>query len=461
MKKPFTLLSSLLLAVTFCLSFSVTAAALESTAGETAYFAYFSSEKLYEDEQLIETRYEHLYEIEDGNLYKLQFISKGSYWSKNSELLISDGSVTDYVVANNDLIFVMNNMIYCSNWDATNVNLVFALPQSLDGDIKSISANEYLIWFQVGDSVYRLYRPTNALDFIYSNSDMLWWRPISNYAIEYAVYSEEYLKAKQDGVNPDEMSFFNEETRYQYNAFTDKTLLEYQESPDSEWATYEVSSRTVSNYPSYSTTIAGKRIPESSYPIGCFISSNGQKCTHHTVSNNDNCNINGSCGCLKLGNIKGLGTGIQCMGFAKQIYWDLFGTNIGTRTADKSVGSGKSKAFLMSLHPGAYIRSKGHSLILVKATSTYADFYHANYQGPCQVSVSKFTYSDFERKYSTLSEVYNPPHTYSSSVSTYDKKYHYYKCTGCDEQESELHSFVASGNKQVCSVCKYSVVVSR
>ena len=232
MKKLLTLLSSLLLAVAFCLSFSVTAVALENTAGETAYFAYFSSEKPYEDEQLIETRYEHLYEIENGNLYKLQFISKGSYWSKNSEMLISDGSVTDYVVASNDLILVMNNMIYRSNWDASNVNLVFTLPQSIDGDIKSISANEYLIWFQVGDSVYRLYRPTNTLDFVYANPDMLWWRPVSNYSIEYAVYSEEYLKAKQDGVYPDEMSFFNEETRYQYNAFTDKTLLEYQESPD-------------------------------------------------------------------------------------------------------------------------------------------------------------------------------------------------------------------------------------
>ena len=53
MKKLLTLLSSLLLAVAFCLSFSVTAVALENTAGETAYFAYFSSEKPYEDEQLI------------------------------------------------------------------------------------------------------------------------------------------------------------------------------------------------------------------------------------------------------------------------------------------------------------------------------------------------------------------------------------------------------------------------
>lgn len=103
MKKLFTLLSSLLLTVSFCLSFSVAAAALESTADETAYFIYFSSEKPYNSEQLTEIRNEHCYEVEGGNLYKLHFTPRGAYWDKASELLIDNGCVTDYVVANNDL----------------------------------------------------------------------------------------------------------------------------------------------------------------------------------------------------------------------------------------------------------------------------------------------------------------------------------------------------------------------
>lgn len=455
-------MSSLLLAVAFCLSFSVTAAALESTAGETAYFAYFSSEKPFSSEQLVESRSEHFYEIEDGNLYKIEYESQGDCWDKISQLLIGNGRVTNYAVADNDLIFVMNDMIYRSNWNATDVNFVFALPESINGEIKTVLANDYLIWFQAGDSIYRLYRQNNALDFVYSNPDMLWWRPASNYSIEYAVYSEEYLQAKRDGRDPDSMSF-NIEARYQYNAFTDKTVLEYQEEMDSEWLTYEVPSRAISHYPSYNVTIAGKRIPESSYPIGSFISSSGQKCGHHSVTNNDNCDdVNGSCGCLVLGNRLGLGFGIQCSGFAKQIYWDLFGTDTGTLTYDKKI-KGEAKDFFTDLHPGALIRSRGHSLIFIKATSTYVDFYHANYQAACQVSVSRFTYDDIEYYYSTLTKLYSPDHTYSNKVSTYDATRHYYKCTetNCSGKKGEIHSFVASGNKQVCSVCKYSVVVSR
>lgn len=316
MKKLFTLLSSLLLTVSFCLSFSVAAAALESTVEETAYFVYFSSEKPYNSEQLTEIRNEHCYEVEDGNLYKLHFTPRGAYWDKASELLIDNGCVTDYVVANNDLILVINNMIYRSDWDAADINFVFALPKSIDGEIAKVSANDYLIWFQVGDCIYRLYRPTNALDFVYGNPDMLWWRPVSNYSVEYAVYSEEYLKAKQDGREPDSMSFYNTEARYQYNALAGKAFLEYQESPDSEWQLTSITaSDNVCRYASYNTAIAGKRISKSSCPIGCFVSPNGQKCTFHTICNNDNCNINGSCGCLNLGNINGLETGTQYMGF--------------------------------------------------------------------------------------------------------------------------------------------------
>ena len=273
MKKLFTLLSSLLLAVAFCLSFSVTAAALESTAGETAYFAYFSSEKPYSSEQLVESRNNHSYEIIDGNLYEVQFLPRGSSFGRTSELLIDNGCITNYVVATNDLILVMDNMIYSSNWNATDVNLVFALPQSIDGKIKKVSANESVIWFQVDDCIYRLYRQNNALDFIYSNPDMLWWLPVSNYTIEYAVYSEEYLKAKQEGKDPDSMSFYNEEARYYYNSLTGETFPEILEFPDYILSETPLPS-VICNGP-YANAIAGRRISESSpvnfgYP---FISS--------------------------------------------------------------------------------------------------------------------------------------------------------------------------------------------
>ncbi len=273
MKKLFTLLSSLLLAVAFCLSFSVTAAALESTAGETAYFAYFSSEKPYSNEQLVENRNTYSYKIEDGNLYKVEYTSRGTYLDKSYQLLVDDGCVTDFAISSNDLVFAMNGSLYSSNWDATDVNFIFTLPQSIDGEIEMLFANDYLIWFQVNDCIYRLYRQNNALDFVYSNPDILWWRPVSNYSIEYAVYSEEYLQAKRDGRDPDSMSFYNEESRYYYNSLTGETFPEILEFPD-----YILSEtplpKVICNAP-YANAIAGRRISESSpvsfgYP---FISS--------------------------------------------------------------------------------------------------------------------------------------------------------------------------------------------
>ena len=274
MKRLFMSLSSLLLAAVFCLSSAVSAVASENPAGKLPYFVYFSSEKPYSSEELVEVRYDHSYEIEDGNLNKVQFMSRGSYFSRTSAPMICTGCITDYVVAESSLVFVMCNMIYSCNWNGGNVRFVFALPPSISGEIEGISANDSVIWFQVGDSVYRLYRPTDTLDFLYSNPDMLWWRPISNYTIEYAVYSEEYLEAKRNGRDPDSMSFYNEEARYYYNSLTGETFPEILVSPDDYILSETPLPSVICNGP-YANAIAGRRISESNpvsfgYP---FISS--------------------------------------------------------------------------------------------------------------------------------------------------------------------------------------------
>lgn len=262
MKKLFMSLSSLILAAVFCLSSAVPAAASETPAETLPYFVYFFSEKPYSSEELVEARYNRSYRIEDGNLESLTFLQRGTYIESVSRTLIYTGCVTDYVVTESDLVFVMYNMIYSCNWSGGNVRFIFALPQSISGEIKKVSANDSVVWLQVGASVYRLYRPTGTLDFVYSNPDMLWWRPISNYTIEYAVYSEEYLQAKRDGRDPDSMSFYNEESRYYYNSLTGETFPEILEFPD-----YILSEtplpKVICNAP-YANAIAGRRIPESS-----------------------------------------------------------------------------------------------------------------------------------------------------------------------------------------------------
>ena len=273
MKKLFMSLFSLLLAAAFCLSSATPAAASENPAEKLPYFVYFSSEKPYSSEELVEARYNYSYRIEDGNLESLTFLQQGTMTETVSRTLIYTGCVTDYVVTESDLVFVMHNMIYSCNRSGGDVRFVFALPQSISGEIKNVSANDSVVWLQVGDSVYRLYRPTGTLDFVYSNPDMLWWSPISNYTIEYAVYSEEYLRAKRDGRDPDSMSFYNEEARCYYNSLTGETFPEILEFPD--YILSETPLPTVICNAPYANAISGRRISEGSpvslgYP---FISS--------------------------------------------------------------------------------------------------------------------------------------------------------------------------------------------
>lgn len=441
--------TALFLAVIFCISSPTTA-----LASEQSYITYFSTEREFFTDELWENSWFYTYKIEDGNLYSVQYEP-----ITQRTLLLSDTDLVNFTVALNELILVTEDKIYSSNWDATEISLVYTLPDSIVGHIDSIYANDDIIWFRIGNCIYRLYRQSNVLDFILSDNDMLGWMPVSNYCIEYDVYSEEYLKAIEDGTYDNGMPI-REYTSYQYNSYTGKSFLAYCEPYDYEKVTKEVQTRKATHYSSYSTTIAGKRIPESKYPIGSFVNSTGVACKHHDLTNTNNCSTDGTCGCLKLGNKDGLGTGIQCLGFAKQIYWDLFGTNTGTLTTNITLTSNTAKDFFESLHPGAYIRSNGHSLIFLKAGNTYVDFYHANYESPCEVSVSKFLYTDILEDYKTLKEVYNPPHTYITVVS-YTTKNHTVKCSGCSEQKTESHTLVQSGNKQVCSVCGYSIAMSR
>lgn len=273
MKKLFMSLFSLLLAAAFCLSSATPAAASENPAEKLPYFVYFSSEKPYSSEELVEARYNYSYRIEDGNLESLTFLQRGTMTETVSRTLIYTGCVTDYVVTESDLVFVMHNMIYSCNRSGGDMRFVFALPQSISGEIKNVSANDSVVWLQVSDSVYRLYRPTGTLDFVYSNPDMLWWSPISNYTIEYAVYSEEYLQAKRDGRDPDSMSFYNEEARCYYNSLTGETFPEILEFPD--YILSETPLPTVICNAPYANAIAGRRISEGSpVSFGCpFVSS--------------------------------------------------------------------------------------------------------------------------------------------------------------------------------------------
>lgn len=193
---------------------------------------------------------------------------------------------------------------------------------------------------------------------------------------------------------------------YVYNSQT-KVLLKADEIVNNEItiSTFALNATKGSDYgTSYKTSIKGVKIPLSDYPIGIFLNqSKTSPCSHHTTANNDACSVSGSCGCTYLGSST-LGHGIQCLGFAKMVYGDIYGAKKGDSLSFSSVHSfERAQSIFSDLHPGAYIRADGeHSLIFIRNIDDGADFYHANFRQACRVDVTYFTYDEIAEMYSNV-----------------------------------------------------------
>ena len=437
MKKTFFKIISVIVSLFLIMVSSVLAFAKTIDESNLSYTYYFSEERLFEDLSL-NTNSDFVTDIDDsGRIYR--YSNKvDSKKNLDRDILYQDIPVLDYAIVENEIVFATNDQkIHRMNLNGNSIETMITLPKTAVGTIDNLYADKSLIWFRLEDTVYRFHRKSGTLDNVYTNKDLIFFRPISNFSFTFDIYSEEWIEYIKNGGNSKEIVDFHERETFVFDIQT-QTLSEYSNDDTtknnfSRIDNNEYIYRSINHYTNYSAYVRGKHIPYSNYPIGAYLNDDNGPCTHHTTSNNANCSISGSCGCKKLGSLSSLGTGIQCNGFAKEIYGYLFGKSQGTYFSDVDTSTTvKAKNKLMDLHPGAYIKANGHSLILIKTTSTYADFYHANYELPCKVSISSFEYSDFKNDYPTLEVVYDG-----------------------------LHYFLLEGNYQVCQYCGYSVGVMK
>ncbi len=342
-----------------------------------------------------------------------------------NESLNSDSSYTrffseerDYMdesMAYSNVIVIDNETRIIEKTDDSNFIVLYESDEPISE--KEFYPGSDLIYFRKGNTVYRLHRESNTTDSIFTNNNMSFFSPISNYKIQYMEYTPEAMTFLNDGGELyDEEAYITWENTYNYNSITDSVEFispedldfpgtDYPSVDDYFQLTHEIEqpiiSPFVSHYTSYSTTINGKSIPLSSYGIGVFLNANSSTtaCTHHTVTDVSSCNINGSCGC------KYIGGGIQCTGFAKYVYNTLFGSyTYGTYFSGTNTNTASNaKSFFDSVSLGTRISSSGHVMILVKKGTDYVDIYHANYRNPCEVTVTKFTHTEFASKYKTVS----------------------------------------------------------
>lgn len=196
------------------------------------YESYFMREIPYEDLSLVsEESKQNAVIIEDnGDLAVVPFDDYVKKNFDNKTVLFNTDAVVDYAVVNDKIFFVtVSNIIYETDFRGENTDEVFDLKdsksfkseyESTHGQyIENFYANEALIWFSFGQRAYRLYIPDKKLDSLCTHDDMISFVPVSNRAIKYFVYSQQYKDFITAGNDPDDV-FFPEYDYYISNSET-------------------------------------------------------------------------------------------------------------------------------------------------------------------------------------------------------------------------------------------------
>ncbi len=186
------------------------------------YENYFSQEHPYEDLSLVsEESKQNAVIIEDnGDLAVVPFDDFREKNFANKTVLFDKEAVINYDVVNDKIFFVTaSNVIYETDFRGENTDKIFELESKDNQNVENFFADESLIWFSLGHTAYRLYIPDKKLDELYTNEDMVSFRPVSNYAIKYSVYSQQYKDFIAAGNDPDDV-FFSECDYYVFNSQT-------------------------------------------------------------------------------------------------------------------------------------------------------------------------------------------------------------------------------------------------
>lgn len=186
------------------------------------YENYFSQEHPYEDLSLVsEVSKQNAVIIEEnGNLAVVPFDDYREKNFANKTVLFDKEAVANYDVVNDKIFFITaSNIIYETDFRGENTGKIFELESKDNQNVKNFFANDSLIWFSLEHTVYRLYVPDKKLDELYTNEDMISFVPVSNYAIKYSVYSQQYKDFIAAGNDPDDV-FFSECDYYVFNSQT-------------------------------------------------------------------------------------------------------------------------------------------------------------------------------------------------------------------------------------------------
>lgn len=141
-------------------------------------------------------------------------------------------------------------------------------------------------------------------------------------------------------------------------------------------------------------------LPLGEYPAGSYFTKDGKPCTAH-----DDCDwAVDDCNCVNFD------LSIWSMGFAKYVYYSVFGRHVSEETKIRKnidLTAATAKAELSGLPAGAYISvlmydGVPHHMIMMDADDNGITVYQANYGGRCLVSTMTLTWERFAALFTHL-----------------------------------------------------------
>ncbi|MBQ4322850.1 MAG: hypothetical protein IJC19_02800 [Clostridia bacterium] len=452
----------------------------------TAYNSDWLEEPFVMREGLLDD-YQSFYEdaqISVGNVYQERLV--------NGELelvCLATGNFENYNHSGNNMYLSVGGTI--SHLDLTTWDM--SVIYTGDTSVANLWVFDGIIFFQVADSIYHYYCPTETLRLLTTVEDIRAWKPMSNYVIQIVEDNPLYYEAvAASGVSENEQptdvaafsAWLNQnlslETSpesnvlqqcdvqnilsasgvgsvncYWYNAVTNQVLSEYTEPEQPLQAqTFQLTRSSTATAKS-STALQSVTPVVWKYATGNYFSKdkiNGCKCHGH--EKNCDLSFSGNCDCeLSVENA------IQCNGYARQVFYDTSSYRVGQGTSVSfSYSSSISDADLWNFFDGkifpiflGVVGSEGAHYILVYGASTEKIYiceannrvvvpsgvnhrcYVKNYQA--------LTYYEFKSRYSSVLSAVVPPaaHTHIRYLET-SGNLHWIACTTCDVEFSTHHT---------------------
>ncbi len=141
-------------------------------------------------------------------------------------------------------------------------------------------------------------------------------------------------------------------------------------------------------------------------PVGSYFTDNGEACTSH----GNDCSYYSETAC----NCKMFTQSIQCCGFAKYVFYNIFGREFYYTTGGGAalikevydVNGDEIYNLCLRMRAGDYIQGPGHYMIFLSADEDGLTVYEGNYGGRCRVNVRTVTYASFASQYGSHLKLY-------------------------------------------------------